>query len=111
MKLPQHVDPMALAFRFRTIPDTYSRRNLSNSLAMILAVLAILLYGSKSLPAAEAQRPNVVMIFIDDMGWGDFSCFGNNDARTPNIDRLAAEGLRFTQFYVNAPICSPPAVR
>ncbi len=47
------------------------------------------------------------MVFIDDMGWGDFSCFDNRDAPTPNIDRLAAEGLRFTQFYVNAPICSP----
>lgn len=53
------------------------------------------------------MRPNIVMVFIDDMGWGDFSCFGNKDARTPNIDRLAAEGIRFEQFYVNAPICSP----
>jgi uncharacterized sulfatase len=47
------------------------------------------------------------MVFIDDMGWADFSCFGNSDAKTPNIDRLAAEGIRFEQFYVNAPICSP----
>jgi uncharacterized sulfatase len=47
------------------------------------------------------------MIFIDDMGWGDFSCFGNKDAQTPNMDRLAAEGIRFEQFYVNSPICSP----
>jgi len=47
------------------------------------------------------------MIFIDDMGWSDFSCFGNKDAKTPNVDRLAAEGLRFEQFYVNSPICSP----
>ena len=47
------------------------------------------------------------MVFIDDMGWGDFSCFGNRDAQTPNVDRLAAEGVRFSQFYVNAPICSP----
>jgi uncharacterized sulfatase len=41
------------------------------------------------------------------MGWGDFSCFGNTEAATPEVDRLAAEGLRFTQFYVNSPICSP----
>jgi uncharacterized sulfatase len=41
------------------------------------------------------------------MGWGDLSCFGNEEAKTPNIDRLAAEGLRFEQFYVNMPICSP----
>ncbi|MGY8650556.1 MAG: sulfatase family protein [Verrucomicrobiia bacterium] len=52
-------------------------------------------------------QPNIVLVFIDDMGWGDFSCFGNKDAKTPNIDRMAAEGLRFEQFYVNSPICSP----
>ncbi|HEX5104191.1 MAG TPA: sulfatase-like hydrolase/transferase [Pirellulaceae bacterium] len=57
--------------------------------------------------AAQPARPNIVLVFIDDMGWGDFSCFGNPDAKTPNADRLAAEGIRFSQFYVNAPICSP----
>jgi arylsulfatase A-like enzyme len=59
------------------------------------------------LPSLLIAKPNVVMVFIDDMGWGDFSCFGNKDAKTPNIDRIAAEGIRFEQFYVNAPICSP----
>lgn len=58
-------------------------------------------------PLLSAAPPNIVMIFIDDMGWGDFSCFGNKDAQTPNIDRIAAEGVRFEQFYVNSPICSP----
>src|SRR5512137_2186139 len=57
--------------------------------------------------AAAERRPNIVMIFIDDMGWGDFSCFGNTEAKTPNIDALAAGGIRFSQFYVNSPICSP----
>jgi arylsulfatase A-like enzyme len=56
---------------------------------------------------ADVSRPNIIVVFIDDMGWGDFSCFGNRDARTPNVDRLAAEGIRFSQFYVNSPICSP----
>lgn len=55
----------------------------------------------------EASRPNIIVVFIDDMGWGDFSCFGNKDAKTPHVDRLAAEGIRFEQFYVNSPICSP----
>ncbi|MCP4452366.1 MAG: sulfatase-like hydrolase/transferase [Planctomycetes bacterium] len=54
-----------------------------------------------------AGQPNIVLVFIDDMGWGDFSCFGNEAAQTPNIDRLAREGIRFEQFYVNSPICSP----
>ena len=56
---------------------------------------------------ALPERPNIVMVFIDDMGWGDFSCFGNKHAQTPHVDQLAAEGIRFSQFYVNAPICSP----
>ena len=58
-------------------------------------------------PLAAAEKPNIVVVLIDDMGWGDFSCFGNQEAKTPNIDRLAAEGIRFKQFYVNQSICSP----
>ena len=47
---------------------------------------------------ALAERPNILLVFIDDMGWGDFSCFGNESIETQNIDRLAAEGIRFEQF-------------
>jgi len=63
-------------------------------------------------PASSAppSAPNVILVLIDDMGWGDFSCFGNEEASTPNIDRLAAEGIAFEQFYVNSPICSPSRV-
>lgn len=60
--------------------------------------------------AQAADRPNIILVFIDDMGWGDFSCFGNTEAETPHIDRLAAEGIAFEQFYVNSPICSPSRV-
>ena len=70
-------------------------------------LLLCLLTVSFFVSASAADRPNVVMVFIDDMGWGDFSCFGNKDANTPNIDRMATEGIRFEQFYVNSPICSP----
>lgn len=71
-----------------------------------LLCLAALVLSRASVIAAET-RPNILMVLIDDMGWGDLSCFGNRDAKTPNIDQLAAEGLRFEHFYVNAPICSP----
>lgn len=57
--------------------------------------------------AAKTARPNIVLVFIDDMGWGDLSCFGGKDVVTEQIDRLASEGVRFEQFYVNSPICSP----
>ncbi len=77
-------------------------------------VLAMALAGA-TLPAltnlgwsAEPETgPNVILVFIDDMGWSDFSCFGNRDAKTPHIDTLCAEGIAFEQFYVNSPICSP----
>lgn len=72
-----------------------------------LRLLLLLLGSALSVGAADARRPNFVFVLIDDMGWGDFSCFGNTEAKTPHIDRLAAEGLRFSQFYVNSPICSP----
>ncbi len=77
------------------------------TLRLLVIATAILAAPAASLLAATPVKPNIVMVFIDDMGWGDFSCFGNLDAKTPNVDRLAAEGLRFSQFYVNAPICSP----
>jgi len=58
----------------------------------------------------EQTKPNILFIFIDDMGYGDLGCYGNEDVHTPNIDQLASEGLRIDQFYVNAPICSPSRV-
>jgi arylsulfatase A-like enzyme len=58
-----------------------------------------------SSPAAD--KPNVVVVLVDDFGWGDPACYGNTMAKTPHMDRLAKEGVRFTQGYVAAPICSP----
>ncbi|WP_197528323.1 sulfatase-like hydrolase/transferase [Aeoliella mucimassa] len=54
-----------------------------------------------------ASQPNVIVINIDDMGAGDFSAYGSQFSSTPNIDQLASQGTRFTQFYAGAPICSP----
>lgn len=76
-------------------------------IVLSLCVLAALPGFRERTTAAESRRPNFVVVFIDDMGWGDFSCFGNTAVKTENIDRLAVEGLRFSQFYVNSPICSP----
>ncbi|MCH7945514.1 MAG: sulfatase-like hydrolase/transferase, partial [Armatimonadetes bacterium] len=59
-------------------------------------------------PALFAQqRPNFIVIFLDDVGYGDLSCYGQAAYRTPNLDRLAAEGTRFTDFLVASPACSP----
>src|SRR6187551_3277763 len=61
-------------------------------------------------PVTAAQRPNIVFILADDMGWGDLSCYGRPDYTTPNIDRLATEGMRFTNAYSAAPVCTPTRV-
>lgn len=57
--------------------------------------------------ASISRPPNIVVIFCDDLGYGDLSCYGNRAYRTPNLDRLAREGMRFTNFYVGSPACSP----
>ena len=54
-----------------------------------------------------SAQPNVVFILADDFGYGDLGCMGGTDIATPNIDRLAAEGVKFTDFYANAPVCTP----
>lgn len=75
---------------------------------MVRFFLLLAWFASASISVAgETTRPNFIFVLIDDMGWGDFSCFGNKDVETPNVDRLANQGIRFTQFYVNSPICSP----
>ena len=54
-----------------------------------------------------SAKPNIVLVFIDDMGWGDLGCYGNDFIDTPRIDKLAAEGMRFTDFYASGAVCSP----
>ncbi|HEX7314868.1 MAG TPA: sulfatase-like hydrolase/transferase [Pyrinomonadaceae bacterium] len=73
------------------------------------AVAASALAGAAeaSPQAQRGARPNVVYIMADDLGWGDLSCYGRPDYRTPNLDRLASEGVRFTQGYSAAPVCTP----
>jgi arylsulfatase A-like enzyme len=76
-------------------------------LRMFGAALLLLEAGGFHHSLSAATRPNFIVVLVDDMGWADPSCFGNTGAKTPNVDRLAKEGIRFGQFYVNSPICSP----
>jgi arylsulfatase A-like enzyme len=57
--------------------------------------------------AAAADRPNIVLIVADDLGWADLGCYGSKYHKTPHLDRLAADGMRFAQAYASAPVCSP----
>ncbi len=78
-----------------------------SQLILLLGVLVLLVSCARG---PGSGPPNIILVFIDDMGWADWSCFGNEDASTPNIDQMAAEGIAFEQFYVNSPICSPSRV-
>ena len=53
------------------------------------------------------MKPNIILINCDDLGYGDLGCYGSNVNQTPALDRMAAEGMRFTDFYMASPVCSP----
>ncbi|MCB1079856.1 MAG: sulfatase, partial [Verrucomicrobiae bacterium] len=57
--------------------------------------------------ASAADRPNVVLIVADDLGWSDLACYGNGLHETPNLDGLASQGIRFTDYYAASPVCTP----
>ncbi len=71
--------------------------------ALLLAGLSLAEFPAR----AAAPSPNIVIIFADDLGYGDLGCYGHPSIRTPNLDRMAAEGMRFTDFYSAAPVCTP----
>jgi len=80
-------------------------------LCYLLATFAIALtaarQGASAAKSADQPKPNFIVIFCDDLGYSDISCFGSKRKKTPNIDKMASEGMRFTDFYVTAPVCSP----
>ena len=72
-------------------------------LTCLLAQLPAVLVATEAAPAS----PNFVVIFCDDLGYGDLGCYGSTKHRTPHIDQLANDGIRFTDFYSSSPVCTP----
>lgn len=81
-------------------------RNFVDAAAKI-ACASVLLFLVCPLHAQKATRPNIVFILADDLGYGDLSCYGQKRFQTPNIDRLASQGMKFTNHYAGAPVCAP----
>src|SRR5881227_1335661 len=77
-------------------------------LAEAAAPLAML--SARRLQQQRAMPPNILYIMADDLGYADISCYGRRDYTTPNIDRLAADGMRFTQAYANSAVCTASRV-
>ncbi len=84
-------------------PRLYSMKQTTFILALTGLLLLFPTFGATAAP----RSPNVIFIFIDDMGWGDVGCYGNDFIDTPRIDKLAREGMRFTDFYAAGAVCSP----
>jgi len=75
---------------------------------MRILTLCLLLLGSTFLSSqAQIQKPNIILIFADDLGYGDLSCYGHPTIHTPHLDKMAQEGIKLTSFYVAAPVCTP----
>jgi arylsulfatase A-like enzyme len=84
-----------------------SSAGLASSRIRFAIALLVASLGVAATPAGAAERPHIVVVFADDLGPGDLGCYGGTIAATPNIDRMAREGTRFTRYYSAAPICSP----
>ena len=70
-------------------------------------LFSLVIFSFLNASASAAEKPNIVLILVDDLGYGDLTSFGANDLRTPNIDALMSRGMRFDQFYANCTVCSP----
>ncbi len=73
----------------------------------LVATIAVAVSSLQSVHAQSSDRPDIVLIVADDLGWGDLGCYGAPDVRSPHLDRLAEEGQRWTRFYANCCVCSP----
>jgi len=91
--------------------DTESRREFLRSAGIAAAAVASgLLPGCASAERrakAATRRPNIIFILADDLGYGDLGCFGQKTIQTPNIDKLAAEGMKLTDYYAGSTVCAP----
>ena len=98
-----------MAQRFRSgsllLENKIKRKNKVNKLISVVSWVVVLLTWSGVLSAAD--RPNVLFILVDDMGWRDLGCYGHEVHETPHIDKLASQGIRFTNAYAACPICGP----
>lgn len=79
----------------------------SRFLSRLFSLLAVLAATAMVSAAEPTKKPNIILILADDLGHGDLGCYGQTKIKTPNIDRLAAEGMRFTSFYAGCSVCAP----
>jgi len=101
---------VAVTYRLDFFGESIMCREMLGSLGKISAFIGFLLAAAAPTLAADRSPPNVVIIFIDDMGYGDINAFAPTDYPTPNLDRMAREGRKFTDFVVSSAVCSASRV-
>jgi arylsulfatase A len=99
-------DPLLQQLRKQST-EAMRKKPLCSLTVFILLALVCLLTVLPSIAVAAQRKPNIIFIHADDLGYGDLSCYGQQKFRTPNIDRLASEGTRFTQYYAGSTVCTP----
>ena len=75
--------------------------------ATIWTGVGLLVLGLSVPASGDQDHPNIIFIMADDLGYGDLGCYGQKRIRTPHLDRMAAEGMKFTQFYAGSTVCAP----
>lgn len=96
---------------FHAVTSGFSRRQVLAGGSALLGAAAGLGTANQGVAAARAAaaggRPNVILVYLDDLGYADLGCYGSPLVRTPRLDALASQGTRFTQGYSGAPVCTP----
>ena len=85
----------------------YFNRFIKSVLGILFSLLLIFVSTACRRSNPETQKPNIILIMADDLGYNELGCYGQEVIRTPNIDKLADEGVRFTQFYSGSAVCAP----
>ena len=108
-QIPLEVSSQLLREQKTNISNGVNRRNFLKLAGATAAGVVLPGCADELLRSAgnSANKPNFIIIFCDDLGYGDIGCFGSTKNRTPNIDRMAAEGMSFTNFYVTSSVCTP----
>ncbi len=80
---------------------------MKNTISITCVILSFLIYADSACSQQKESPPNIVFILADDLGYGELGCYGQEKIRTPNLDQLAQQGMRFTDHYTGAPVCAP----
>ncbi len=104
MRFAHHLILLSLCSLLSPARPAFTRRSMKQ-ITILIALLGIL--GGQGLAAGGSAKPNIIFILADDLGYGDLGCFGQARIKTPHLDRMAAEGMRFTQTYSGSTVCAP----